>query len=367
MPRITTVIPTYRRPALLDRAIRSVLNQGCGDFEIQVYDNASGDETASVVGAIAARDGRVKYYCHEHDIGLIENFAFGISRVRTPWFNLLSDDDILLPGFFAAALRDLENHPKAMCFVGGLAEADLNGRVLRLPFESWRTGEFEPRETLAAMGQAATATWTSMLFRSELIAAVGNLDLKFGYAADLEFELRVFNRFPIAVSNWPCAVFFFSPLSASANWSVPELGASMIAMLANLEGAGNGVGSARYKELTARFRAIIFLKALAVACEGRIDEARAAVTILAEDFGARRAATLVRLICNRSIAGTLARSGLRTARRLIQNHSRKSRAIRYRDLNGLIARSLSDLGVQTPPFAGLQASASQSETVATSR
>lgn len=48
-PMITTIIPTYRRPRLLRRAIRSVLNQTYPHFQVCVYDNASGDETATIV------------------------------------------------------------------------------------------------------------------------------------------------------------------------------------------------------------------------------------------------------------------------------------------------------------------------------
>ena len=40
-PLITTVIPTYRRPHMLQRAIRSVLDQTYPHFKICVYDNAS--------------------------------------------------------------------------------------------------------------------------------------------------------------------------------------------------------------------------------------------------------------------------------------------------------------------------------------
>ena len=47
-PLITTVIPTYRRPALLAQAIRSVLTQTYPHFLVCVYDNASADETADV-------------------------------------------------------------------------------------------------------------------------------------------------------------------------------------------------------------------------------------------------------------------------------------------------------------------------------
>ncbi|RKX41747.1 MAG: glycosyltransferase family 2 protein, partial [Thermotogae bacterium] len=63
-PLITTIIPTYRRPKLLQRAIKSVLNQTYPHFQVCVYDNASGDETAEVVAEFAKKDPRVKYYCH---------------------------------------------------------------------------------------------------------------------------------------------------------------------------------------------------------------------------------------------------------------------------------------------------------------
>jgi glycosyltransferase involved in cell wall biosynthesis len=61
--QITTVIPTYRRPRLLSRAIRSVLSQNYPHLEVHVYDNGSGDGTPQVVAELAERDPRVKYHC----------------------------------------------------------------------------------------------------------------------------------------------------------------------------------------------------------------------------------------------------------------------------------------------------------------
>jgi glycosyltransferase involved in cell wall biosynthesis len=94
-PLITTIIPTYRRPKLLRRAIKSVLNQTYPHFQVCVYDNASWDETADVVAEIAKKDARVKYHCHAENIGAIRNFNYGMVHVNTPFFSFLSDDDIL--------------------------------------------------------------------------------------------------------------------------------------------------------------------------------------------------------------------------------------------------------------------------------
>src|ERR1700677_685622 len=143
-PLITTIIPTYRRPHMLRRAIRSVLDQTYPHFKICVYDNASSDETADVVNAMASRDPRIHYYCHSENIGAQENFIFGLSRVDTPLFNLLSDDDFLLPEFFFLAASSLQDNPGAGFFFGGVLSADPEGQVLGFPHFGSDAGQVCP-------------------------------------------------------------------------------------------------------------------------------------------------------------------------------------------------------------------------------
>ena len=68
-PLITTIIPTYQRPKLLRRAIKSVLNQTFPHFQVCVYDNASGDETEAIVQEFIAKDSRIQYFRQEKNWG----------------------------------------------------------------------------------------------------------------------------------------------------------------------------------------------------------------------------------------------------------------------------------------------------------
>ena len=68
-PLITTIIPTYQRPKLLRRAIKSGLNQNYPHFQVCVYDNASGDETETVVREFTAKDSRIQYFRQEKNRG----------------------------------------------------------------------------------------------------------------------------------------------------------------------------------------------------------------------------------------------------------------------------------------------------------
>ena len=48
-PLISIIIPTYNHGELLNKALRSVLNQSFKNFEIVVIDNFSDDDTQKIV------------------------------------------------------------------------------------------------------------------------------------------------------------------------------------------------------------------------------------------------------------------------------------------------------------------------------
>jgi len=85
-PQITTIIPTYRRPKLLKRAIESALNQSYPHIQVLVLDNDSNDGTKEQVQAMMKKDARIIYHCHKTNIGANANFKFGLEQVKTPYF-----------------------------------------------------------------------------------------------------------------------------------------------------------------------------------------------------------------------------------------------------------------------------------------
>jgi GT2 family glycosyltransferase len=205
-PLITTIIPTYRRPELLRRAIRSALSQTYPHFQVCVYDNASGDETAAVVAQLARDDPRVKYHCHPENIGMSANFTYGMERIDTPYFSILSDDDVLLPEFYATTMRGFADHPDIVLSAGSIIVMTERGRVLHVPLSSWaRGGYFAPPEGLWEWTMDRHPYITGILFRTEVIGKVGMLNPTL-LNADFEYEWRLVSRYPYVVSREPCAI-----------------------------------------------------------------------------------------------------------------------------------------------------------------
>lgn len=208
-PLITTVIPTYKRPKLLRRALQSVLNQTFSNFQICVYDNASQDETAQIVDEAAKADKRVKYFCHSRNLGALENFRFGISRVQTPFFSILQDDDALLPQFYEEAISGFRRYPDAKIFGGKSLAFNSEGRFLfsRPQLGSKETFYPAPQGLLKSISGSIFRhlIWNSVLFRSEITHDV-KFDPAVGVTADIDFMLNAAARFPMVFSPRPLAL-----------------------------------------------------------------------------------------------------------------------------------------------------------------
>jgi glycosyltransferase involved in cell wall biosynthesis len=94
-PLVSVVIPTHNRAHLLGRAVNSVLRQTFVDFELIVVDDASADDTASVIGSL--HDQRIKYTRHELNLGAPAARNTGILSAQGDYIGLLDDDDEWYP------------------------------------------------------------------------------------------------------------------------------------------------------------------------------------------------------------------------------------------------------------------------------
>lgn len=106
-PAVSIGIPAYARPHELQRAIKSVLDQGIADVEVIVGDD-SGD-LEPFVDAIG--DDRVRYVRNPTRLGMAGNWNAVLDRCAAPLVGLLMDDDELLPGFLPAVLERFKAEP----------------------------------------------------------------------------------------------------------------------------------------------------------------------------------------------------------------------------------------------------------------
>jgi glycosyltransferase involved in cell wall biosynthesis len=199
-----------------------VLSQTFTDFQVVVYDNASGDETREIVEAISKKDSRVFYHCHPQNIGPTENFNFGMSQVETPYFSLLADDNYLLPNFFEEAMSHLNNCSEKTIFVGQVESVDEKGWVISRSLENWPSGLVQAPDGIIHSVECGFPTWEGILFRRQIIADYGTLDSSFGGSDDQEFVGRIARDYDFCVSKKVCARFTVHDDSWTSNRALSE-------------------------------------------------------------------------------------------------------------------------------------------------
>jgi len=114
--RLSICIPTYNRSAFLREAIASIIGQAAGapagTVEIVVSDNASTDDTAAVVGALANESPLpIRYFRNEANVGFDGNCLKAVERAAGRYCWLLGDDDLLADGALSVVLDALAARP----------------------------------------------------------------------------------------------------------------------------------------------------------------------------------------------------------------------------------------------------------------
>jgi glycosyltransferase involved in cell wall biosynthesis len=304
-PLITTIIPTYRRPQLLGRSIRSALAQTYPHLRVWVLDNASGDETADVVARLAAQDSRVSYLCHPQNIGSGANFIYGMRHVSTPYFSFVSDDDVLLPEFYQTAIGELTRFPDAIYFAGDVIQMTDTGEVKGAPIALWeRDGYFAPPEGLFPMIGNKHPIMTGMVFRREFVEAFGVLDQDLT-AADADLELRSAGRLPIVASRKPCAIFMLHAASLSVQSTLAFLEhdwPEIVRRITQDEGIPRSARERAALALTQHLRRETFQIGVKSAARRAFEDTRTAARILRAHYDApdkARTLSLLADVCSR--------------------------------------------------------------------
>ena len=118
-PFWSVMIPAYNPPAgYLEQTLRSVLQQDPGPqtMQIQVVDDCSPKADVKKMVETIAGD-RVIYSRTPENLGLAGCWNTCIERSRGQWVHILHQDDIVLPGFYAALRKgtEVENVGAAFC------------------------------------------------------------------------------------------------------------------------------------------------------------------------------------------------------------------------------------------------------------
>ena len=169
-----------------------------------MYDNASGDDTKAVVAALAQRDNRVHYFQQHKNIGYVDNIIYGIRNIATPYFSVLSDDDVLMPGFYETAMAGFNRYPDAKFSAMDVAKISSSLEILAGPIwsEMNTCRYYEQGRAFEGVAKGSIPVpWVGTVFRREVLDKIGAPNRDAGPYLNDDFVLHAAARFACVISG----------------------------------------------------------------------------------------------------------------------------------------------------------------------
>lgn len=201
IPKVDVIIPTYKRPVFLKRAIDSVLQQSYENVDIIVVDdNNDGDiyrkETETLMLEYQENK-RVNYIKHSSNLNGAAARNTGIRESTADYIAFLDDDDFYLPEKIERQVKVLEGagekYGGCCCFH--------TRRYKRFAYKAYtvevnHTGDYR-FEFLSGLTSMPSST---LLLKSKVFEVIGGFDESFKRHQDMEFLMRFYRHFKMDVS-----------------------------------------------------------------------------------------------------------------------------------------------------------------------
>lgn len=207
MGLVSGVITTHNRTSdIVERALKSILNQTHTDVEVIIVDDSSPDfEGRADVEAMALSyaEKRVKYIKNEVNLGACASRNLGLYEAKGEIIGFLDDDDEWLPEKVEKMLPLFENEKVGLVYCSWRMKNDITGKtvdkILSFPVEN-------VYDLLLRNNNYIGSTSFPLLRRSHLIK-IGGFDPVQPAAQDLDVWLRMAQVYEVAFVDEPLVLY----------------------------------------------------------------------------------------------------------------------------------------------------------------
>ncbi len=183
-PLVSVILPTYNRGYIIERAIKSVLNQTYKNLELIIVDDGSTDNTEEIVKSI--EDKRIIFLKHKKNKGASSARNTGIKNSKGEYISFIDSDDV----WFPLKLEKQINIFRKISDEYGVVFSSFfyiryDGQKLILP------GHFSEKKLKNIMERFNIVNLSSSLIKKEYILESGLFDERFPRLQDWEFFFRL--------------------------------------------------------------------------------------------------------------------------------------------------------------------------------
>ena len=201
-PLVSICVPTYNVEKTVKQTLESILKQTYRNIEVLVVDNASTDNTVSLLQEID--EPRIRIHCNDMNIGAEKNFSKCVQLANGEYTAIFHADDLYMPNMIEKQVRVFQDDPSVGAVFTLASRINARGETAgeaRLPAKLKGKGVYYFAEVfLSLLGNGNFLVCPSAMVRSKIYKQlVPFAEERFGTSADLDMWLRILERHPIAI------------------------------------------------------------------------------------------------------------------------------------------------------------------------
>jgi glycosyltransferase involved in cell wall biosynthesis len=177
---ISIVLPVYNGQRYLAESIQSCLDQTYPDWELVIVDDASTDDTPSIIAQWMAKDTRIRCIRHEANRRLPAALNTGFAHARGAYLTWTSDDNRYLPSALEEMLQVLTANQQADFVYTDYEVIDDNGQYVQT--------NIVPSPLSLIQGYNAVPCF---LYRQRVYEQIGGYAEDLFLAEDYDYLLRI--------------------------------------------------------------------------------------------------------------------------------------------------------------------------------
>ncbi|QES89192.1 glycosyltransferase family 2 protein [Rhizosphaericola mali] len=187
---LTVIMPAYNASVYIKPTLDSFINQKFKDWKLIVFDDASSDDTASIIDTYSKMDNRIHLVSNDINLRVARTMNKGIEIVESKYFARVDSDDILMPMHFANAINYLEQNKDVGICGSQIITIDESGNFRR----KWN---YEINEEWVKISSifACPFLQSSVVMRSEVIKEVNGYREEMELVEDYELWIRSLKKY----------------------------------------------------------------------------------------------------------------------------------------------------------------------------
>lgn len=180
MPEISVILPVYNGEKYITQSIDSIFNQSFTDWELIIVNDCSSDKSRNIIEEYQKKDDRIKIINNSMNQGLPESLNIGFREATGNYFTWTSDDNMYEENAFIEMYRYMENNIDTSMVVANMLLIDEEGKYVDKHMKYDRQ--------LMGLGNRVGGCF---LYRSNLVAQLGEYNPKYNLVEDYEYWLRI--------------------------------------------------------------------------------------------------------------------------------------------------------------------------------